>query len=76
MERAKKLQELEQANVLAEIEAMMGGGDEKSKKSKGKIKANSTTSNKGSESQTPMFGRKQSSESASKNSKKASINEK
>jgi len=75
MERAKKLQELEQANVLAEIEAMMGGGDEKSKKSKGKIKANST-SNKGSESQTPMFGRKQSSESASKNSKKASINEK
>jgi len=47
LERTKKLQELEQANVLAEIEAMMGGGDNKSKKSKGKVRANSTSNKEG-----------------------------
>ena len=66
MERTKKLQELEQANVLAEIEAMMGPIDDKSKKSKGKPRANSTSSKDG---KTPVFGRKQSSESGSKTSK-------
>ena len=52
IDRAKKLQELEQANVLAEIEAMMGVGD-KSKKAKNKVGGGS---NKNSEARTPTLG--------------------
>jgi hypothetical protein len=43
---------LEQANVLAEIEAMMGVGD-KSKKAKNKVGGGS---NKNSEARTPTLG--------------------